>query len=242
MALAFYIMLLPGFDTSIDLTAIRDRFIGILVGITATWIFFDHLWHTSSRRQLVDKFIALLRLMAKAPQIVSSTMSLPETRHEVASFRRDLYSTLDAARLLLDEAKIELMLTLNPRTVRGTQLEVMGTEVSFAAFLLVAMSEMKMRAVPAGNLESIERQLQPADEALVKCFTDLADAVQQFEQVALMAKDAEKAQMVLPNPNLDFAQLPDSEAVGYELRSVYEALLESLKRISASGWVIRALS
>jgi len=32
MVLAFYIMLLPGFDTSIDLTGIRDRFVGILVG------------------------------------------------------------------------------------------------------------------------------------------------------------------------------------------------------------------
>jgi hypothetical protein len=47
MALAFYIMLLPGFDTSIDLTSIRDRFVGIIVGITAMWIFFDHLGPSS---------------------------------------------------------------------------------------------------------------------------------------------------------------------------------------------------
>ena len=44
MALAFYYVLLPGFETSIDLTTIRDRFIGILVGTTAMWISFDHLW------------------------------------------------------------------------------------------------------------------------------------------------------------------------------------------------------
>jgi len=44
MALAFYIVLLPGFETSIDLTTIRDRFIGILVGTTAMWLVFDHLW------------------------------------------------------------------------------------------------------------------------------------------------------------------------------------------------------
>jgi len=41
MALAFYMMLLPGFDTSIDLTSIRDRFVGILIGNTAMWIMFD---------------------------------------------------------------------------------------------------------------------------------------------------------------------------------------------------------
>ena len=45
MALAFFIMLLPGFATSVDLVGIRDRFAGIIVGILAMWIFFDHLWH-----------------------------------------------------------------------------------------------------------------------------------------------------------------------------------------------------
>jgi hypothetical protein len=41
MALAFYLMVLPGFNTSIDLTSIRDRFIGIVVGITMMWVVFS---------------------------------------------------------------------------------------------------------------------------------------------------------------------------------------------------------
>jgi hypothetical protein len=190
----------------------------------------------------VEKFISLLQLMAKAPRIVSSTMSPSEARRQVTSFRRDLYATLDAARLLLDEAKIELILTLNPKTVRGMQLEMMGTEVSFAAFLLVALNEKKMRVLPAGNLEFIERLLQPADDALAQCLTDLANAVQQFEQENLLSKAAEGVQVVFPRPNLDLAQLPESSAIGSELRSVYETLLESLRRISALNWVIRSLS
>jgi multidrug resistance protein MdtO len=242
MALAFYIMLLPSFDTSIDLTGIRDRFVGILVGITATWIFFDHLWNTSSRRQLVEKFIGLLRLMAKAPKMVSSAMSPSEGRRQVALFRRDLYATLDAARLLLDEAKIELMLTLNPKTVGGTHLEMMGTEVSFAAFLLVALNEKKLRILTAGNLESVERPLQPADDVLIQCFTDLANAIQQFGQEILLSKDPEEVQLNFPHPNLDSTQLPESDAVGSELRSVYDTLLASLRRISTMNWVVRSLS
>ena len=51
MALAFYILLLPGFETSIDLTTIRDRFIGILVGTTVMWIVFDHLWPSPRQEQ-----------------------------------------------------------------------------------------------------------------------------------------------------------------------------------------------
>jgi hypothetical protein len=40
MALAFYLMVLPGFTTSIDLTSIRDRFVGIIVGIMMMWLVF----------------------------------------------------------------------------------------------------------------------------------------------------------------------------------------------------------
>jgi hypothetical protein len=51
MALAFYLMLIPDFDTSVDLTAIRDRFIGILTGITAMWLFVDYPETKSSSRR-----------------------------------------------------------------------------------------------------------------------------------------------------------------------------------------------
>jgi hypothetical protein len=40
MAWVFYLMLLPAFGTSIDLTSIRDRFVGIIVGITMMWLVF----------------------------------------------------------------------------------------------------------------------------------------------------------------------------------------------------------
>jgi uncharacterized membrane protein YgaE (UPF0421/DUF939 family) len=41
MALALYLMLLPGFTISVDLTSIRERFVGLIVGITAMWIAFS---------------------------------------------------------------------------------------------------------------------------------------------------------------------------------------------------------
>jgi hypothetical protein len=114
--------------------------------------------------------------------------------------------------------------------------------VSFAAFLLVALNENKMQVLPAGNFESVEHLLQPADDAIAQCFTDLANAVQQFEQETLLAKDTEEVQLVFPPPHLDLAQLPDSGAIGSELRSVYEILLASLHRISTLNWVIRSPS
>ena len=241
MALAFYIMLLPGFDTSIDLTAIRDRFVGILVGITAMWIFFDHLWHTSSRRQLVDKFIAILTLEAKAPGVVSPTMSPLEARRRMTSFRRELYSEMGAARLLLDETKIEQTLALNPKLVRGRHLEVMASEVSFSAFLLLALNEKKLRALASGQLGSLQPMLQPADAVLARRFADLANAFHQFHESVLRSEPGEVVELALPDPGPDLTPLLDSDSLGFELRAVYETLQESLRRISDLNWVVRAL-
>jgi len=85
MVLAFFLMVLPGFDTSVDLTTIRDRFAGIFVGILAMWVFFDHLWYTSSRRQLTDRLISILRLMSRAREVVTADLPPAEARLRASS-------------------------------------------------------------------------------------------------------------------------------------------------------------
>jgi multidrug resistance protein MdtO len=166
MALAFFIVLLPGFDTSIDLTAIRDRFVGIFVGILAMWIFVDHLWSTSSRRQLVDRLISILRLMSRARQVVAPDFSPVEARRRANQFRRELYGELNTGRTLLDETKIELTLTFTPKTVRGSQLETMATEVSFAAFVFLGLNERKLRALAEGRLHEAIGPRTPSTVAI----------------------------------------------------------------------------
>jgi len=241
MVLAFYIMLLPGFDTSIDLTGIRDRFVGILIGITAMWIFFDHLWYTSSRRQLVDKLIALLRLMAKAPAVISPAMSPPDAHRKAMDYRRALYGELGVARHLLDETKIELTLTLDPKTVRGKQLEAMATEMSFAGLLLLALNEKKLRVLTSEQLASLQPALQPADETLARNFIDLADAFHQFQEKVLTLQNGEILEVTFPHPSLDLTPFRESEPIELELRFVYASLQDCLERISNLNWVIRAL-
>ncbi|HUB66481.1 MAG TPA: FUSC family protein [Candidatus Methylacidiphilales bacterium] len=241
MALAFFIMLLSGFMTSIDLTGIRDRFVGILVGITAMWIFFDHLWHTSSRRQLVDKLVAILRLMAQAPQIVAAGQTPEEARQQASRFRGNLTHELDRARLYLDETKIELTLAINPKAVRGDELEAMATEVSFAAFQLLALNEHKLRAILAGQLSSAERLLQPADSALARGFADLAAGFDAIHQSFPASLNQPSLRAGLPRPAVDFALPEEIAAVNLDLRPIYQSLENSIQRISRLDWIVRAL-
>ncbi len=241
MALAFFIVLLPGFETSIDLTGIRDRFAGILVGITAMWIFFDHLWHTSSRRQLADKLVALLRVMAEGPNIVSSAKTVEEARAEATLFRRKIYGELNAARSLLDETKIELTLAITPRAVRGDQLEKMAKTVSFAAFLLLALNEKKLRALASGNLASLQLLLQPVDDVLGRGLSDLAHRFHDFLEMASRLTDLNPTPVSLHPFGPDLPSLPENELKGLELYPIYESLQDCLKRMGELSWVVRAL-
>jgi hypothetical protein len=231
MALAFFIMLLPGFTTSIDLTAIRDRFAGIIVGIVAMWIFFDHLWHTSSRRQLVEKLAAILRVESRAAEAVSPALAPAEARRRAHKFRGELINELDSGRLFLDETKIELTLSLEPRTVRGEDLEVAARDVSFAAFALLALNEKKLRLLDEGRLAGLEPVLRPADEALARNLTALAGEFARFEQELWPAGETEQEEAALPPVDLMPVRLGDPQRAGAELRTVYDALDMCVRRI-----------
>jgi multidrug resistance protein MdtO len=234
MALAFFIMLLPGFATSVDLVGIRDRFVGILVGIVAMWIFVDHLWHTSSRRQLVEKLVAILRHEAGGPGIVSPALAMGEVRRRAMDFRRTVVNDLEQGRLMLDETKIELALTLEPQRVSGGALEMVARDVSFTAMAMLALNARKLRLLAEGRLAALEPALRPADEALARNFEKLAGSLDAFEQAVLQATRTEE--VALPEVELEPVR------VDGELQPLYQALDHGVRRIADVRWIARGLA
>jgi multidrug resistance protein MdtO len=241
MVLAFFLMLLPGFDTSVDLTAIRDRFVGIFVGILAMWIFFDHLWYTSSRRQLVDRLISILRLMSHARAVVTPDIPLAEARLRANQFRRQLYGELNTGRMLLDETKIELTLTFTPGTVRGNQLEIMAKEVSFAGFVFLGLNECKLRALAVGSPNAFSAPSRAAEDTLSDDFLALADAFYAFTRS--IPPEEERARLPITVPRIEPRDVGRGEGqlAGSEWQTFYEALHGCLARITRMSWVVQAL-
>ncbi|MEI9998892.1 MAG: FUSC family protein [Verrucomicrobiota bacterium] len=242
MALAFFIVVLPGFDTSIDLTAIRDRFVGILVGIMAMWIFVDNLWHSSSRRQLVDRLIAILRLMGRARQVVTPGLPPAEARARAGRFRDELYGELSAGRVLLDETKIELTLAFTPSTVRGHQLEAMATEVSFAGLVLLGINERKLRALDAGRLGEVAADFGATEQRLGDGFLAVADAFYAFTR-AVTPEGREQSRLPAVIPGAEAAEARPVEAPPAEAdwATLYRTLQGALARITRMDWLVQRL-
>jgi multidrug resistance protein MdtO len=235
MALAFYLVILPGFQTSVDLTAIRDRFVGVLVGITAMWMIFDHLWHTSSKRQLIQKLIAILQRMARTVKLISPAESPTRARRLATSSRDDLIHELAAARESLDETRIELTLAIRPTTVRKDQLEEMANELTFAALELLALNDRKVELLAAGEWASLAPRTEPQDAALEQNFSELAKRVGGNMQTSAQPGDS---------PELGVLLAGDSPGAGFDshLQSLYQTLGASVQKISGLAWMARALS
>jgi hypothetical protein len=141
--------------------------------------------------------------------------------------------------MLLDETKIEL--TLTPRTVHGSQLEIMATEVSFAAFVFLGLNERKLRALAEGRLPVVFTTFDDAEEKLSNGFLALADDFYAFTRS--FASDEQRGNLHLLVPRIEpfdagrAEDLPDDR----EWQTFYGALEGCLARIKRMNWVVPSL-
>jgi multidrug resistance protein MdtO len=64
LGLAFYLTALQDYSTPLSLTPPRDRLVGVLLGLSAMWLVFDHLWPTYAILEIKKTFQQNLRLVA----------------------------------------------------------------------------------------------------------------------------------------------------------------------------------
>jgi multidrug resistance protein MdtO len=65
VALAFYLINLNEFAVQTSLIPARDRIVGILLGLTMMWLFFDQLWSSPAASEMKRTLISNLRLLAQ---------------------------------------------------------------------------------------------------------------------------------------------------------------------------------
>jgi multidrug resistance protein MdtO len=85
-ALAFYLTTLQDYSAPTSLTPARDRFVGVLLGLTVMWIV-NHLWPTRASDEMIRAFRANLRLVAQLICVFDNTSA---DRSSVIQKVRDL--------------------------------------------------------------------------------------------------------------------------------------------------------
>ena len=105
-ALAFYLINLVEFAVQTSLDPVRDRLIGILLGLFMMWLVFDHLWSAPASVGMQSAFISALRLLAQLTRepVSGDLRAAVERSHALGE---TISERLDQGRSLADAVAFE---------------------------------------------------------------------------------------------------------------------------------------
>jgi len=107
IALAFYLCVMEGFKPDTDFDNIRDRLVGILLGIAVTTLVFRYLWPERASDRLREALARALRNIARLVNNPQPQTPLETAKVEAASLRSEITTNLDEALRLAETARFE---------------------------------------------------------------------------------------------------------------------------------------
>jgi uncharacterized membrane protein YccC len=142
IALAFFYGLFPGiqgFAPSTDLHELRDRFVGILLGLFVTAVVFQYIWPERAIDRLRDTLREVLQQLAKLLVIPSPQTPVKEAKAKAEAFITEISRELEQARR---EAELTSFEIDEPRTREGVSLGSLETILSRAERVLALATSL----------------------------------------------------------------------------------------------------
>jgi multidrug resistance protein MdtO len=173
IAIAFYLVNLTEFSVQTSLLPARDRVLGILLGLLAMWLVFDHLWGVSAVVEMNKTFISSLRMLA---EFVREPLSKDLERSY--ALRETINGKLDKVRALADDALLEFERTREEDLAFPNRIRPWETQLRI--FFITKIATWKYRAhLPGFELpESIAAGQGEFDENLARALDAMADRLE----------------------------------------------------------------
>jgi multidrug resistance protein MdtO len=129
MAFAFFLGVLQGYAPASDLTVLRDRVVGIVIGNIWISVFFTSLWPVSALQQARNLWSASLEKLG--------ALLVAPTPQAAADLRLEINTKTEQAALLKSRSAFERRLVQSRRPVHSAELEAAAMErLAYSAFIL----------------------------------------------------------------------------------------------------------
>jgi multidrug resistance protein MdtO len=172
IVLAYNFVNLNRFTINTSLVPARDSVLGIVLGVVAMWLVFDHLWAQSSSESVRSLFLGTLRNIANFKAVASATSQGANQLLAAESSRinRDFEKLRDLADLYAFESfpKTPHESLVN-RSIRTLLPEL-------RAFLLVKMGLLQHRSVAVAEVD--EMLIHEVEESASSVLHALANAIE----------------------------------------------------------------
>jgi multidrug resistance protein MdtO len=176
-AVAFYLLNLQEFKVETSLGPARDRVIGVFLGLSAMWLFFDQIWGAPAAVEMTKAFISSLRLLAQFARgplpnedgpVIDRTYALRET----------INTSFDKARSLADGVLFEF----GPSRQRDLALRsmIIHWQPQLRMIFITRAALLKYRyGLPGFELPSEIRKAQKGfDESLAQTLEAIANRIE----------------------------------------------------------------
>ncbi|MGA8572363.1 MAG: FUSC family protein [Desulfobaccales bacterium] len=143
--LAFYKAVLQGFGQVTTLTVIRDRLIGIFLGLIVFGIVEQVLWPVRAQDALRARLAELIHLLAELARTGTSRATPTVVSNDVDAWRRRISQKVQNVQELIESSKFEL------RSLKVSEIQKLTGEAQIIFILLLSLARQR-REVTAPNV------------------------------------------------------------------------------------------
>jgi multidrug resistance protein MdtO len=138
-AFAFYLSIFQGFEPDVNLTTIRDRLVGILLGTIVSAVIFRYVWPEHATDQLRATLARLLRTLSQLVCLPHADSSMETTADKTKSLHAAVSRDLDSVLILSEQAAVENVMFDNPKNFSSTLMEQISSHVQSLGLITTAL-------------------------------------------------------------------------------------------------------
>ena len=161
-AFAFYLALFQGFEPETNLTTIRDRIIGILLGTVTSAIVFRFIWPEHAADDLRRTLGRLLDSMSRLLLMPKPGVPVEADGHTALSLHRTLSRDLDTVLVLSEQATVENILFRHARSFSPAVLARLTAHIQELGLITTAL----FRQTKLEEWQRLQPAVQVAEAAL----------------------------------------------------------------------------
>jgi multidrug resistance protein MdtO len=167
-AFAFYLSIFQGFEPETNLTIIRDRLFGILLGTIVSAIVFRYVWPEHAADQLRPTLARVLRNVSQLMRLPKPDIALDTDAKNVVSIHAALAKDLDSALVLSEQAGVENVVFHNPKGFAPVMLEHLTVHVQAMTLITTGL----LRRTKLEEWQRLDKPAQSSESALRAAVSD----------------------------------------------------------------------
>jgi multidrug resistance protein MdtO len=184
-AFAFYLSIFDGFEPEVNLSTIRDRLVGIILGVIVSAVVFRYVWPEHAADRLRATLGRVLRTLSQLVYFPEPDLTMEAYENKVKSLHGVLSKDLDGVLILSEQAAVENVMFDNPKSISSASLDQITSHVQGLSLIATALLRRT-------KLEEWQLLNKPAQSSEAGLRIVVANYLKQF------AASVERGQSLLP--------------------------------------------